>query len=95
MEHIIEKLGAMNSGKNVWKEWSLKEIKTLLEIYHVISKKESHIFDFIYANQGSDTWEDIFRDYDDQYFEDKASGVQEVIDHVTEVMKAEDINQDK
>jgi hypothetical protein len=74
MEHIIEKLKQL-TNKNAWDDWTVEEKRRLLDIYFIISKKESHIFDLIFTYHGCDSWEDIFRDYDVQYLKDKADGV--------------------
>ena len=63
---------------------SLEEKKQLLDIYYIISKKETHIFELIYTYQGCDSWEDIFRDYDVTYLRDKAIGVKAAIDEMNE-----------
>jgi hypothetical protein len=60
----------------------LDEIKQLLDIYFIISKKETQIFKLIYSYHGCDSWEDIFRDYKKKYFEDKADGVEIAIPEV-------------
>jgi hypothetical protein len=89
MENIIDKLNQINDNdtKNIWKNWSLEEIKKLLEIYFIISKKESHIFDLIYDNHECDSWESIFRDYNTIYLENKTSGVEVAIDGIIEKIK--------
>jgi hypothetical protein len=74
MENIIEKLKQL-TNKNAWDDWTVEEKRRLLDIYFIISKKESHIFDLIFTYHGCDSWEDIFRDYDVQYLKDKADGV--------------------
>lgn len=79
MENLIEKL---NNDKTPFNNWSLEEIKQLLEIYFIISKKESHIFNLIYSYHGCDSWEDIFRDYNIKLLEDKADGVEIAINEV-------------
>ena len=76
METIINKLNEITPNKRAFNDWSLEEIKQLLEIYVIISKKETDIFKLIYRNHGCDSYEDIFRDYDHVYLEDKASGVE-------------------
>ena len=83
MENLIEKL---NNGKTPFNNWSLEEIKQLLEIYFIISKKESHIFNLIYSYHGCDSWEDIFRDYNIKLLEDKADGVEIAINEVIKQM---------
>jgi hypothetical protein len=62
----------------------IRREKTLLNIYYIISKKESAIFDLIYSNHGCDSWEDTFRDYDRQYLIDKASCVNVAITKINE-----------
>ena len=43
MELVIEKLNQIKDKKD-FNSWSLEEQKQLLDIYFIISKKESHIF---------------------------------------------------
>ena len=85
MENIIENLEKIDEDNVDWSSWSLNDKKKLLELYYIISKKESHIFDLIYQYHGCDSWEDIFRDYDPSRFEDKASGVKIAIDRIEEI----------
>lgn len=86
MENIIEKLKQMDD-ENAWTNWCLKEKQQLLDIYFIISKKETHIFNLIYAYHGCDSWEDIFRDYNEKYLKDKAIGIEIAIDEITEQIK--------
>lgn len=87
MENIIDKLAKIEDN-NPWKNWTLEEKKKLLDIYFVISKKETHIFDLIYSYHGCDSWEDIFRDYDSKYLEDKKNGVEIAIHELVEIIKS-------
>ena len=90
MESILEKLKNMNvNDKNVWRGWTLDEKKKLLEVYFLISKKESHIYDLIYSYHGCDSWEDIFRDYSRSLLRDKAEGVEISIEAIDEQLKRE------
>ena len=75
MENIIDKLAKIQDN-NSWKKWTLEEKKQILDIYFIISKKETHIFDLIYNYHDCDSWEDIFRDYDNNYLKDKTIGVE-------------------
>ena len=84
MENIIEKLDSISGETNVLDTWSLEEKRQLLEIYLIISKKESQIFDLIYKYHGCDSWEDIFRDYNITDLNDKARGVQIAINEINE-----------
>ena len=87
-ENIIDKLTKIED-KTSWKNWSLEEKKKLLDIYFIISKKETHIFDLIYNYHGCDSWEDIFRDYDSKYLEDKTIGVEIAINEIVEKIKSQ------
>ena len=89
MEDIIDKLTKVEEDTNAaWDNWSLEERKKILEIYFIISKKETHIFDLIYNYHGGDSWEDIFRDYDINYLEDKKTGVEIAINEIDEQIKS-------
>lgn len=88
MENLIEKLDYIKDSKNAFNNWSLHEIKQLLDIYFIISKNETHIFKLIYNYHGCDSWEDIFRDYDSTYLEDKKIGVKIAIDEIVEQIES-------
>ena len=90
MDIIIDKLNQIedkDDTKNIWDNWSLEEKKSLLDIYLIISKKEAHIFDLIYSYHECDSWEDIFRDYNTGYLEDKSNGVEIAIKEIIEKIK--------
>jgi hypothetical protein len=87
MENIIDKLTKIEDDKP-FNNWTLEEQKKLLDLYFIISKKETHIFNLIYKYHGCDSWEDIFRDYDTQYLEDKITGVEIAIDEIVEKIKS-------
>jgi hypothetical protein len=89
MELLIEKLNQIKDNKQGFNNWSLEEQKQLLDIYLIISKKETHIFKLIYRYHGCDSWEDIFRDYDIKILEDKAVGVEIAINGITEQINRE------
>ena len=93
MELIIEKLNQMKDNKHSLTNWSLEEQKQLLDIYLIISKKESHIYKLIYNYHGCDSWEDIFRDYDTQFLKDKATGVEIAIEEITEKINSKNQKQ--
>jgi hypothetical protein len=88
MENIIDKLNQIDDVNTSFDNWSLEEIKKLLDIYFIISKKETHIFNLIYNYHGCDSWEDIFRDYDSNYLEDKTTGVEIAINEIVEKIKS-------
>jgi len=90
MENIIEKLKQIEGRKSDWDNWSLEDVKKLLDIYFIISKKEPHIFKLIYSYHECDSWEDIFRDYDADYLENKADGVEVAINEITQQMKTDE-----
>ena len=83
MELLIEKLDQIKDNKHGFDNWSLEEKKQLLDIYLIISKKETHIFKLIYSYHGCDSWEDIFRDYNIKKLQDKAVGVEIAIEGIT------------
>jgi hypothetical protein len=56
--------------------WRLEDKIKLLELYLIISKNETKIFDLIYRHHGCDSYEDIFRDYDIKFMKDKTRGVE-------------------
>ena len=87
MENIIDKL-TKTEDDNSLNNWSLEEKKKLLDIYFIISKKETHIFKLIYNYHGCDSWEDIFHDYNTQYLEDKKTGVEIAINEIVEQIKS-------
>lgn len=91
MENIIDKLNQIDKEhtKTIWHNWSLEDIKKLLDIYLIICKKENHIFDLIYSYQGVDNWEDIFHDYDEIYLENKANGVEMAINEIEYIIENE------
>ena len=85
MENVIEKLDKLTNKLdklNPFNSWSLGEIKQLLNIYFIISKKETHIFELINSYHDCDSWEDIFRDYNIEYLEDKSNGVKIAIEKI-------------
>jgi hypothetical protein len=86
MENIIDKLTKIEDN-NSCENWTLEEKKQLLDIYFIISKKETHIFDLSYKYHGCDNWEDIFRYYDIKYLGDKTTGVEIAINEIVEKNK--------
>ena len=91
MENIINKLNQIKDIKSILDDWSSEEIKQLLNLYLIISKKEHHIFDLIYNYHDCDSWEDIFRDYDIDYLKDKSRGVQIAIKQIEKQVAIEQI----
>lgn len=78
---IFEKLDNMDPS-TVWNDWSLQEKIRLLELYRILSKKESHLFDLIYSMHDCDSWEDIFRDYDREYLNEKTIGIEVALNNL-------------
>ena len=87
METIFKKLNEIKCDKHTWNNWSLEELKKLLEIYLLISKKEGYLFDLIYQNHGCDSYEHIFRDYNDTYLEEKMYGVEEALENINDLIQ--------
>lgn len=81
MEELVDKLRNIQSSNQLY-NWTQEEQRKLLELYLIISKKESYIFDLVYRYHQCDSWEDIFRDYSCNYLDEKASGVQVAIDNL-------------
>lgn len=79
-ENILDKLEKEEDEK----KWTLEEKKKLLEIYYKISKNEETIFQIIYRHHVCDSWEDVFRDYDARYLQDKAVGVKIALDMINQ-----------
>jgi hypothetical protein len=85
MDNLLEKLEHLeDDGKSLWGDWNVDEKRKLIEMYYIISKKESQIWDLIYSYHGCDSWEDIFRDYSHRYLKDKADGVKVALDELKE-----------
>lgn len=82
MQSIIQKLNQIREPTKDWDTWSLEEKKQLLKLYYIISKNEHKIFDMIYSHHSCDSWEDIFRDYDQSYLDDKTQGVRIAINYI-------------
>jgi hypothetical protein len=79
---VINKLDNVNNVD--WSTWDKEERRTLLRLYHIITKKEARINDLVYRHHGCDSWEDIFRDYDEQLLHDKAQGVEVALERFDE-----------
>ena len=63
MDNILDKLDKMiinDNDNDTWKDWSLEQIKKILEIYYIISAKEDLILDLIHKFYCCDSSEDIF-----------------------------------
>ena len=102
-DNIIEKLSNNNEQEKLketvyirsryknqnefWSNWSLLEKKKVLELYFLISKKESYIFDLIYNYHGCDSWEHIFRDYNINKLEEKTDGVDIALQTINRIIE--------
>ena len=85
MDKILDKLDKVTtSSDEEWDEWTLWEKISLLELYKLFCNKEANIFRLIYNNQGCDSFEDIFRDFNMVDVNDKILGVQLAIDSLIE-----------
>lgn len=72
-ESILQKLSEETPLR--WKSWTKEERYTMIKLYYLIAKHEASLHDLVYEYHGCDSWEDIFRDYDDQLLQDKARGI--------------------
>lgn len=95
MDNIIEKLKNLEYNEKIHNKFNLQEIQKLLELYLIISKQEESIFELIYHYHGCDSFEDIFRDYDSRYLEDKTVGVEIALKSVIENIQYEKDKKDK
>lgn len=68
---ILHKLLSANSLKH----FSMHEKKILLEMYYIITKKESLLCNLVYAYHDCDSYESLFRDFDEYILEDKSNGI--------------------
>lgn len=84
MISIIEKLDRLREPDKGFDSWTLKEKQLFLQLYYKISCIETKIFDMIYTYHGCDSWEDIFRDYDENLLHEKARGVKIALDEISE-----------
>ena len=80
----MDKLNKIEDTNPTFDNWSLEEKKKILDIYFIISKKETHIFDLIYNYHQCDSWEDIFRDYNIRYLKNKTTGVEIAINEIVQ-----------
>lgn len=87
MENIIQKLSLIKTAEKIYDNWSLEEIKNVLELYYIICKKEKNLLDLVYNYHGDDFYEDIFRDYSENYINAKADGVKEALEVVNDELK--------
>lgn len=78
---VIEKLKEIHDKYDL-NNWSLKEKQQLFKIYFIISEKEDYIFNLIYYYHPCDSWEDIFRDYDQTYLKNKTKCVKIAINKI-------------
>jgi hypothetical protein len=78
MNCILNKLDENNEeNKNkFWQNWTQEEIYILLQIYHIISKKESCIFDLI--NSFNEL--EILKNYNDSFLNKKAIGIENTLE---------------
>jgi hypothetical protein len=84
--NIIGKLDKTDENKeDFWIDWTDENKKELLEIYYKISKKEKFIFKLIYSLHSCDSWEDIFRDYDENYLYEKTVGVEIALESLNKI----------
>jgi len=78
-----------NNWENIL-TWPKEKQLELLKMYHIFSKNEGKIFALIYDNHEDDAWEDMFRDYDQEYIEDKAIGVEIALNNLQDRLVSEE-----
>lgn len=78
-----ELLSKLENKEFNYKNFKQEEIKKLLQIYLIFCKKEDEVFKMIYNYHGCDSYEDIFRDFDYRYLEDKTAGVEIALNQIS------------
>lgn len=91
-DQIVKKLSEKDTD---FKKWSKSERKALLDLYRIISSNEPAILDFVYSYHGCDSWEDIFRDYNESLLSDKEEGVKVALSNFEEWESFYDNKNDK
>jgi len=81
---IVKKLENLNETEDFSLNWSEKEKLQILKIYKIFCDKEKELYDLVWENHGCDSWEDIFRDYDEDLLREKAWGVEVAIKYFSE-----------
>lgn len=76
METIIKKLSSTENSKKMWDNWSLKDIRQLLEVYLIFVRKEQRILDLVCMNRE----DDAFQECDDRFFHEKIVSIEETLD---------------
>ena len=84
METVLQKLNDLGNDERIWGSWTLEEKRMLLELYSLISRRETIIMDMIHRYRRSDKWAHIFREYDRNLIHDKADGVRDTIEYINE-----------
>lgn len=83
--NIDELLSKLENKEFNEKKFKYDEIKKLLKIYLIFCKKEEDIFKMIYSLHGTDCYEDIFRDYNYRYIEEKIEGVEIALNELNNI----------
>jgi hypothetical protein len=83
MDALLGKLQNAREKSINWSNWTPEEQLSLLKLYSVFVKRESDLYQLIYSSHGCDTFEGIFRDYDEVDLRDKLVG----INITTKIMK--------
>lgn len=78
---LLEKLGEEKNPYHFWDNWTEKEQLQVLELYYKITKNEARIFDLIWRNQDTQTWEHLFLHYSEDQLQFKNYGVERAIEN--------------
>jgi hypothetical protein len=75
MDELLGKLQNAREESIDWSNWTPEEQLGLLKLYSVFVARESDMYNLIYSSHGCDTFEGIFRDYDEVDLQDKLRGL--------------------
>jgi len=64
---------------------TIDEKKEILKLYYIMMKHEALLCDLVYSFHGCDSWEDIFRDYNEYDIEAKSEGILIAIQNIEEM----------
>lgn len=75
-------------------DMTIAEKKEILKLYYIMIKNETLLCDLVYSFHGCDSWEDIFRDYNEYEIESKADGILIAIRNMEEIYDGSNPNPD-
>ena len=73
--NLLQKIGSDS-------KLTIQEKKDILELYYIMTKNEARLNDLVYNYHECDSWEDIFRDYNEYIIDEKAEGIKMAIENI-------------